>query len=119
VIKLIYCIRRLPGVNEEEFHRYWREVHGPLAVQFLVMLGACRYVRDHLVSTPLNEMLQESKGHLEPFDGVAEVWWESMDKLLQAMDTEECLQAQDRLFADEEKFIDWSRSCSFFCTAEG
>ncbi len=30
MIKLVYCLRRLPNLSREEFQRYWLETHGPL-----------------------------------------------------------------------------------------
>ncbi|MGO9335733.1 MAG: EthD domain-containing protein, partial [Acidimicrobiales bacterium] len=34
VVKLVFCLHRRSDVDEAEFHRYWREVHGPLAASF-------------------------------------------------------------------------------------
>ena len=31
MVKIVYCISKLPHLSNEEFHRYWREVHGPIA----------------------------------------------------------------------------------------
>jgi len=33
MIHLHYFITRKPGIDEAEFHRYWREVHGPIATK--------------------------------------------------------------------------------------
>ena len=30
MIKLVYCLRRKPGMTWDEFSTYWREVHAPL-----------------------------------------------------------------------------------------
>jgi hypothetical protein len=43
MVKVIYCIRRKPGMSQEEFHRYWREVHGPIAKK---IPGLRRYVHE-------------------------------------------------------------------------
>ncbi|HEY5625473.1 MAG TPA: EthD domain-containing protein [Dehalococcoidia bacterium] len=29
MIKLVYCLRRLPELTREEFQRYWRQNHAP------------------------------------------------------------------------------------------
>ena len=31
MVKLIYCITKKPELSVEEFQRYWREVHAPIA----------------------------------------------------------------------------------------
>ncbi len=118
MLKLICCVRRINGMSEEEFHHYWREIHGPLTMEHFLAMGACKYVQTYILSTPLNEMLQEIKGQMEPFDGIAEIWWEDIEVLLKAMDTEEWFEVQDHLLSSEEKFIDFSRSCSFLCNEE-
>ncbi len=118
MLKMVYCVRRVPGMSEEDFHHYWREVHGPLALECLPVMGACKYVQTHTVSTPLNEMIKEMKGQADAFDGIAEIWWDDMDAFMKAMDSEKWQEAQDRLFNDEKVFIDLPHSCSFFCTEE-
>jgi len=30
MIKLVFCLRRLPNLSREEFQRYWLDTHGPL-----------------------------------------------------------------------------------------
>jgi len=30
MVKLVGCLRRKAGMSAEEFHRYWKNVHGPL-----------------------------------------------------------------------------------------
>jgi len=30
MVKLVFCLTRLPHLSREEFQRYWRERHGPL-----------------------------------------------------------------------------------------
>ncbi|MGH7820684.1 MAG: EthD domain-containing protein [Candidatus Binatia bacterium] len=30
MVKLVFCLRRLPHLSRAEFQRYWRETHGPL-----------------------------------------------------------------------------------------
>lgn len=117
-MKLVYCVRRASGMSEEDFHHYWRKVHGALAEECLPIMGASKYVQSHTISTPLNDLIKEMKGLSEGFDGIAEIWWDDMDSLLKAMDSEKWQETQDRLFNDESKFIDLAHSCSFFCSEE-
>jgi len=75
MIKMVFAIRRLPHLSPEEFHRYWREDHGRLAQKNLPALRVKRYVQTHTLDTPFNEVLRESRGGGEPYDGVVEIWW--------------------------------------------
>ncbi len=114
MIKLIYCLRRVPDLSREEFQRYWRETHGPLVRERAAALGIKRYVQVHTLDGPLNEALRASRGS-EPdiYDGVAELWWESADALAEGTSTPEGRQAGRELFEDEKRFIDFARSVVF------
>ena len=39
MIKLTFCLRRLPHLSREEFQRYWREQHAPLVAKHAKTLG--------------------------------------------------------------------------------
>jgi uncharacterized protein (TIGR02118 family) len=113
MVKLVYCIRRREDVSPEEFHRYWLEEHGPLVRSVAGAIGAVRYVQSHTVAPELNAVLRESRGSAEPYDGITEVWWESLDALQASMGTPESQDAQRRLLEDESAFIDVARSAVF------
>ena len=113
MVKLVYCIRRREDVSPEEFHRYWREEHGPLVRSVAGAIGAVRYVQSHTVAPELNAILRESRGSAEPYDGIAEIWWESLGALETSMQTPESQDAQRRLLEDESTFIDVARSAVF------
>ena len=114
MIKVIFCLRRLPHLSLEEFQRYWREQHGPLVRQHAEALRMRRYVQSHTLDVPANETLQQSRGTDMPYDGVAEVWWESLEELLAALSTPEGRQADRALREDESRFIDLERSTACF-----
>ena len=40
MVKLVFCLHRRADIDEAEFHRYWREVHGPLAASFAPVLSS-------------------------------------------------------------------------------
>jgi uncharacterized protein (TIGR02118 family) len=117
MIKLVFVIRRREELSPEEFHRYWLEEHGPLARTLLESLGARRYVQTHTLDTDLNARLTATRGAAEAYDGLAEVWWDSLDALFAAAGSEEGQSANQTLTEDEAKFIDFERS-SFFITEE-
>lgn len=113
MIKLVFVIRRRTDLAPEEFHRYWLEEHGPLARSLLESLGARRYVQTHTMATDMNAALAEPRGTAVAYDGVAEIWWDSVDALIAAAGSEEGQQANQTLTEDEARFIDFERSSIF------
>lgn len=113
MIKLVFVIRRREDLPPEEFHRYWLEEHGPLAGKLLTHLGARRYVQTHTLATDLNDAFAASRGTGEAYDGLAEVWWDSLDALLAASTSEEGRAANETLTEDEARFIDFEQSSLF------
>ena len=115
MVKLVFLLRRLPHLSRAEFQRYWREQHGPLVARHGAVLRIQRYVQTHASDTPYTEALRASRGTGEPYDGVAELWWRSLDDLAAATATPEGRAAGDALLADERRFIDLPQSVVFLC----
>ena len=65
MIKLLAVLHKRPDMSRDEFVRYWREVHAPLAEG---MEGVRRYV--------INPTLEAFGPGVPPFDGVAELWFD-------------------------------------------
>lgn len=110
MIKLVFCLRRLPHLSLEEFQRYWLETHGPLVRSHAGTLRIKRYVQVHTLDSPVNETLRASRDAGEPYDGVAELWWDNAEDLAAATATPEGQNAAFELLEDERKFIDLPRS---------
>ena len=110
MVKLVFCLTRLPHLSREEFQRYWRERHGPLVRESVKALGIRRYVQVHTLDTPVNEALRRGRGGPEAYDGVAELWFDSLDALAAAGITPEGRAAGRRLVEDERTFIDLAHS---------
>ena len=110
MVKLVYCLRRLPHLSREEFQKYWFEKHGPLVKSKQEILRIRRYVQVHTLDDPINKQAQEREGRPDPFDGVAELWWDSIEDLQANADSPERQQAGQDLREDEMKFIDLPRS---------
>jgi uncharacterized protein (TIGR02118 family) len=108
--KLTFCLRRKPGMSLEEFQRYWRETHAPLVAARADTLGIRRYVQAHTADLPTaHEALQARNGGApEPFDGVAELWFDSLDAFASVDPVVQ--KASADLFEDEKKFIDHPNS---------
>ena len=113
MIKLIYCVRRLPHLSREGFQRYWWEHHAPLVRSHAATLRIRRYVQTHTLEHPLQVALQDSRGGPDAFDGVAELWWDSAEDLAAATATPEGRAAGAALLADEKTFINLARSPLF------
>jgi len=113
MVKLIFCLRRLRTLSRAEFQHYWLDVHGPLVRRHAGVLRIRRYVQVHTLDHALNVALQASRSADEPFDGVAELWWESVEELAAATATPEGHLASLELLEDERRFIDHARSPLF------
>jgi uncharacterized protein (TIGR02118 family) len=111
MIKLVFTLRRREGMSREEFQRYWREQHAPLVKSHAEALRVRRYVQTHARETDLDELISTSRGS-EPgfYDGVAELWWDSIEDLLAAYSTDAGQAAGAALLEDEQRFIDLRRS---------
>lgn len=110
MIKLSFGVRRRGDIDPDEFHRYWRDEHGPLVRSFRETLRIRRYVQLHRIETPFNDALRAGRDALEPFDGVAELWWDDLDALTAGASSPEGIAASRALLEDEERFIDLPRS---------
>ena len=111
MIKMVFTVRRRAGMSREEFQRYWYDSHGPLVRSHAEALRIRRYVQTHLVDDPVNGLLSRSRGSApEQYDGVAELWWDSMDDFRAAGATPEGQAAAAALLEDERTFIDLSAS---------
>jgi len=92
MVKLIYCFRRRAGMTGSEFDAYWRQVHGPIGAR---IPGLRRLVQSRAIDIAADSRRAD-------FDGVAELWFDDVDALLRARDSEEW-----RLAAlDEPNFLD-------------
>jgi uncharacterized protein (TIGR02118 family) len=114
MIKLVFCLRRLPHLSRPEFQRYWLESHGPLVRRLAPALGMKRYVQVHTVTSAFSEAMSRHRGAPEDFDGVAELWWDSVDDFARPGTTKEGRDAGRQLLEDEKRFIDLSRSPIWF-----
>jgi uncharacterized protein (TIGR02118 family) len=110
VLKLTFCLRRKPGLSLAEFQDYWLNKHGPLVRRLQPSLGMVRYVQQHRRDDELGLGLAKVRGAPEPYDGIAELWWESEGAFRGAGRTPEGREAGRLLLEDEAKFIDLANS---------
>ena len=85
-------------MSPEDFHRYWREVHGTIAAR---IPGMRRYVQCHAVAA----------GAEPPeYDGAAEAWFDDLEAVRLALASPEYAAARE----DEARFIDLDRTTLIF-----
>ena len=85
--KVVVLLYRRPDLTREAFRVYWRDVHGPLGA---AMPGIRRYVQ--------NRPAMENA----PFDGMAEMWFDSTEAMQIAFTSPEAAKAA----ADVPNFLD-------------
>ena len=92
MIKSIVVIHRKAGLTREEFSRYWKNEHGPLASRLIPEVR--RYVQNHLVDIPG----MEYEG-----DGIVEMWYDDVESWQESM---KHIQSSKELAEDGDKFCD-------------
>ncbi len=111
MIRLVYLLRRQPGLSLAEFHDRWSNEHGPLVASHQTRLGIVRYTQSHRLDDRMNDAMATARGGMEaPYDGVAELWWESEAAIAAATATADGQRAGAELLADEAEFIDLPNS---------
>ncbi|MDP3478605.1 MAG: EthD domain-containing protein [Desulfoprunum sp.] len=114
MIKFIFCAKRHPDMSRAQFQDYWLNQHGPLFKKFADTYRAVRYVQSHTIDSALNENIRKIRGMSEEYDGVGEIWWQSEEDFLAAVNSPECQQLRAMFVEDEARFIDLSASSAFF-----
>ncbi|MCP4038591.1 MAG: EthD domain-containing protein [bacterium] len=110
MIKLAFVLRRRADMSLEQFQTYWRETHAPLVAKHAEALGIKRYVQLHTRDTGVSQALRASRGGPEPFDGIAEIWFESETSIGEAASRPGGAEAARALLEDERRFLDLSQS---------
>ena len=110
MIKVVFCLRRRKSMTLEEFQTYWRNVHAPLVQKHRKVLRIKRYVQVHTDFGAMTERLGRFRDAAEPYDGVAEIWYEGREALEGLGDDPAARAASRELLADERRFVDLKRS---------
>lgn len=74
MIKSIALAHRKPGMTREEYNKYWKEQHAPLAIKLIP--GLRKYVQCHFVDIP---------GLEYEGDGFVEMWYDDVESFKRAM----------------------------------
>lgn len=110
MLKLTFCLRRLPSLTLAQFQDYWLNTHGPLVRRLQPALRIAHYVQLHRLDTDLATGMMRVRDAPEPFDGVAELWWADEESFRAAGRDPEGRTAGRLLLEDEARFIDLPRS---------
>jgi uncharacterized protein (TIGR02118 family) len=110
MIKLTFCLTRLPQLSREQFQQYWFETHAPLVASVAETLQIRRYVQLHSLPSEAHARLRASRDAPAEFDGVAELWFDSLEALAANSERAEAREAGRRLLGDERRFIDLEKS---------
>ncbi len=98
MIKRFVILRRKPGMSIDEFRIYWANVHGLLISK---IPGLLKYIQYHVRSDQLDS------GD-DPIDGIAELWFESVDAQCKAYQTQEyqaVVEDEPNLFAMNSHYV--------------
>jgi uncharacterized protein (TIGR02118 family) len=90
--KNVELVTRKPGMPVDEFQRYWRETHGPLAAKIPMIR---RYVQSHTRASAYE------RGRTPAWDGVAITWFDDTDAMRASAATPQYALVR----ADEPHFI--------------
>jgi uncharacterized protein (TIGR02118 family) len=110
MIKLTFALTRLPDYTRESFQAYWFDHHAPLVASVKEVLRIRRYVQSHSLAAESSGDLRRSRGGPEGYDGVAQLWWDSLEDVGASMADPAGIEAGRMLLEDERKFIDLARS---------
>lgn len=110
MIKLTFALVRRPELTREAFQAYWFEKHAPLVASVKDVLRIRRYVQTHSLPAEISADLRRARGGPEGFDGVAQLWWDSLEDMAASADDPEAAKAGRLLLEDERRFIDLTRS---------
>ena len=110
MIKLPFCLTRLPHLSREAFQDYWFKTHGPLVASVAETLQIRRYVQLHSLPAEASAALRASREAPGQYDGVAELWFDSLEALAANSERPEVRAAGALLLEDERRFIDLAKS---------
>ena len=98
MVKLVVVVHKRPDMEVEDFRRYWRETHGPIAAK---IPGLRKYIQNYVNASLV--------GDPPPFDGIGELSFDDEPSLERAMASPEIAAAT----ADNKNFLDEERLQAF------
>jgi hypothetical protein len=117
MIRFIQCVRRKQGLSVDEFRRQWQGYHQAYH-ELALASGARRIAVGFGLTIPYNHVIQETRGTLDPFDAVLEIWWESGAAIGAIENRPDIQQAIAAIRALQPEFMDLQGSSFFFASEE-
>lgn len=106
-VKLSVVIKRRAGMSFEEFDHYWNHIHGAIVTGVPEFTRHVRrYVQSHWLpgySGAGDTSKLGSQWRRAPFDGIAELWFDSIADMVTAFNEP---QFMAKIAPDDEKFVD-------------
>ena len=111
MVKLTFCMRRLPGMTREAFQEHYRKRHTRVMdAEEAASLKMRRYVQLHALPEEQCDPIDMGRGGEPSFDAVAEIWLDDYETWEQNWNSEKGRAIIQKMLDDERKFVDWSRS---------
>jgi len=99
MLKLVYCITKRVGLTDDEFFRYWKNIHGPIGARIPRLR---KFVQSHCRTVPGDKRRPD-------YDGMAELWFDDWEALLAARESPQWKASSE----DEKNFIDHNKVAYF------
>jgi uncharacterized protein (TIGR02118 family) len=110
MIKITFCLRRLPSLDQARFLDYWYRNHAPLVRRHAQALRIRRYIQLVRFDTELSMPMKMARQAPQAYDGVAELWFDSLADISAGYRDRAASVAGRELLEDERKFIDLPNS---------
>lgn len=107
--KIVGLFKKKPGITDEEFSRYWQEVHGALVREKQNPLGI-KYTQTHglkkVIGYTKSLGIQMAPAEEQDYDAIAETWFEDWESLQTVIDFLFTTETGKEFLEDWEKFGD-------------
>ncbi|KAI0358752.1 hypothetical protein OH77DRAFT_1421214 [Trametes cingulata] len=106
-VRVVGLMAKKPGMSDEEFYTYWRDVHGPLFANMEITKKNILKYEQHHYNTAFDQGVAAMGFDVVQYRGVAVFEAESYDKIFEVFQSEEYKRV---VFPDEAKFIERSKT---------
>jgi uncharacterized protein (TIGR02118 family) len=110
MVRIVFCLRRRPGLTYDEFSQYWWDHHAPLVRACSSVLRIRRYEQSRPISGPVATALRASREAPPAYYGIATIWFDHEDDIAAGVATPDGRRAARTLLEDERRFIDLANS---------
>ncbi|TPX08007.1 uncharacterized protein E0L32_010338 [Thyridium curvatum] len=101
-VKISIFLRKLPHITDEYFHAYWANNHIIPALANKLFVEKVRRYNQHHITPELREQIQATGVPALDYDGVAEVWVDSLEDWKAISQDKDFIKA---ILPDEDHFL--------------